>query len=517
MSGGSAYRAALASIVLGGAAFRLFPIWFGLPYPHARPDEATTLGHAVAILAGDPNPHFFNWPSLTFYLFAGLFAIASAVRPLEPTDLVLIGRAAVALAGTATIIVLARLGAKIGGRTTGLLAACFLSVATLHVRDSHFALTDVLMTLLVTLSLAFLVEAQRTASIRHVALAGLFGGLATSTKYNAAAIIAAMASVQWLWPRRLADPRPALVFGAALAGGFLVATPFALLDARAFMTDVLFESRHLAGGHAILVGRGWTYHLTRTLPYGLGFGIFAAGIAGIHPLARHHGHPALVLGAFAAAFFAAIGSGQTVFFRYVMPLVPLFCLSAAVAVSHSGAALAERARFPASAVVGLLAAIVAGPSLVNSVRLDLLLARTDTRVLAARWLAPRLSPDDTLYDAGGDYARLALEGTSFHEWRYQAATRSFGDPAGRTPDWIVLDESPLPAYTTVEAPIASLVARDYVMVHEELGSRGLPPAGVYDLQDAFFLPVSGFAAVERPGPNVRIYRRRDLEATRSTK
>ena len=33
-------------------------------------------------------------------------------------------------------------------------------------------------------------------------------------------------------------------------------------------------------------------------------------------------------------------------------------------------------------------------------------------------------------------------------------------------------------------------------------------AGAYDLQDAFFLPLSGFSAVERPGPTVRIYRLR---------
>jgi 4-amino-4-deoxy-L-arabinose transferase-like glycosyltransferase len=510
-----ASSAALALIVLLGAALRLFPIWFGLPYPHARPDETTTLGHAVAILAGDPNPHFFNWPSLTFYFFAGLFAIASAVRTLTPVDHVLIARAAVALAGTATIVVLARLAGRIGGGTAGLLAACFLSVATLHVRDSHFALTDVLMTLLVTGSLALLVEAQETSSIRHVAFAGLLGGLATSTKYNAAAIVAAMAGVQWLWPRRLADPRPALAFIAALVGGFLVATPFALLDARTFLTDVLFESRHLAGGHGVALGRGWTYHLTRTLPYGLGFGIFLAGIAGWVPLARHHPRPALVLGAFAAAFFAAIGSGQTVFFRYVMPLVPVFCLSAAVGVIHTGAWLAARARLPRPAVVGLLAAIVAGPSLLNSIRLDLLLARTDTRVLAARWLAPRLHPDDTLHDAGGDYARLPLEGAEFHGWRYDSATRSFGDPTGRTPDWIVLDESPLPAYSSVDAALLSLVEREYVMVHEVLGTRGVTAAAVYDQQDAFFLPVSGFAGVQRPGPDVRIYRRRDLEVTRS--
>ena len=496
-------------VVLLGAALRLFPIWFGLPYPHARPDEETTIGHAAAILAGDPNPHFFNWPSLTFYVLAALFAIAAAIRPaVTHADYVLIGRAAMALAGTATILVLARLGTRVAGRTTGLLAAFFLSVAVLHVRDSHFALTDVLMTLLVTGSLALLVHALDTQSIRTVALAGLAGGLAASTKYSAAAIVAAMAAAQWLWFRQTRDRRPALAFAGTFIAGFFAATPFALLDARAFGADVAFESRHLAGGHGVPLGHGWSYHVWRSLPYGLGIGIFVAAIVGVVTMTIHHRRVALVIGAFAAALYLVIGSGQTVFFRYVMPLVPMACLSAAVGVAHAGAWLAPRVPMPSAVTVGLLAAVVGGPSLIASVRLDVLLARTDTRVLAAQWLAPRLQPDDTLYDAGGDYAKLDFGATPFNDWRFDAATGSFGDPAGRTPDWIVLDESPLPAYASVPPRLRTLVDRDYELVQEIRGTRGGTGSAVYDLQDAFFLPLSGFASVERPGPDIRIYRRR---------
>ena len=58
-------RVAILGALLTGAALRVYPVWFALPYGQARPDETTALGHAVAILAGDPNPHFFHWPSLT--------------------------------------------------------------------------------------------------------------------------------------------------------------------------------------------------------------------------------------------------------------------------------------------------------------------------------------------------------------------------------------------------------------------------------------------------------------------
>src|SRR5438094_698183 len=80
------YKPWLLIIVLLGAVLRFVPVWFGLPFDRARPDEETAIGHAVAVLGGDPNPHFFDWPSLTFYLFAAAFAVASWIRSEEHTS-----------------------------------------------------------------------------------------------------------------------------------------------------------------------------------------------------------------------------------------------------------------------------------------------------------------------------------------------------------------------------------------------------------------------------------------------
>ena len=35
-------------------------------------------------------------------------------------------------------------------------------------------------------------------------------------------------------------------------------------------------------------------------------------------------------------------------------------------------------------------------------------------------------------------------------------------------------------------------------------------ANIYDWQDDFFLPLTGFKRIERPGPNVTIYMRRGV-------
>lgn len=529
----------LWAIVLLAAALRVFPVWFGLPYPYARPDEAQAISGAVGVLAGDPNPHFFHWPSLTFYLFAVALGIVSGVRDLLgaqetlPRDVAVItARTVVALAGSLTVIPLFRLARRFGGAGAGLVAAAFLAVAPLHVRDSHFAMTDVLMTLLLTTSLACLVAAfdrVRTPSTRAhpgpvgvtrgFAAAGFIGGLAASTKYNAAAVVVAMAAAQLLllkegWAGlRWRVAMPIVAFVAALMAGFVTGTPFALFDAPAFAADVVFDLTHLSGGHAVAVGRGWAAHAVSSLPLGCGPLLLAAGAAGLVIAARRYPQHTFIIGAFAGAYYAIIGSGHTAFFRYVMPLVPIVCLFAAVAVHAASVRLSDGAPSarPVSelAIATLFAVVVAAPSAWTSLRLDALLARTDTRVIAGRWLAAQLRPDHSLYDAGSDYTRLDLREERYHEWFFNPATQSFGHPAGLTPDWIVIGDSPLSHYAGVDEGVRRLAASGYDLAFMVQGARFQSTVDAYDRQDAFFVPFSGFGDVERPGPTIRIYRRRE--------
>ena len=526
----------LAAIVLLGAALRLCSVWFGLPHLRVRPDEETALFHAAAILEGDPNPHFFHWPSLLFYVLAGLFTLASWVHRvlfLEPAigaaEQLILGRVMMALAGTVTIVAIFEVARRTADEITGLLAALFLAVAILHVRDSHFAMTDVMMTFFVTLSLACLLRAldrARASSARSsdavwwFAAAGLAGGLATSSKYSAAAVGGAIAAAQLLLlierPKdllRWSAWAPTLVFVTAFGAGFLAGTPYALLDYRTFSADLVFDVVHLQGGHVLKPDRAWIYHLTRSLPYGSGVPIFAAAVVGVIPTVRHHWRGGLVVGAFAVPFFLSIGSGRTVFFRYALPLVPIVCVLAAVAVRHAGVWIATHARVPQLVATLVCAAAIGGPAFVNSLWLDYELARTDSRVLAGRWLMSRVKPEESLGEIGGAYTGIYLTGVSVHRWYYSEESHSFDDPDGRTPVWLVLKESPLWTYAGVPDEVRRLARDKYQLVHVVRATTGdasdrTGPA-VYDLEDAFFLPVSGFASVERPGPTVSIYRRAD--------
>jgi len=406
-----------------------------------------------------------------------------------------------------------------------LLAAFFLAVSILHVRESHFAMTDVLMTLLLITSLAFLLRAidvgpapdAQPGAIRWFAVSGLVGGLATSTKYSAAAVLAAIGAAQLYWLVRCPTPAwwprtwlPSAAFAVTFLFGFVAGTPYAVLDFPAFAADLRFDMTHLADGHGVNLGRGWEYHMVRSLPYGLGVPLFLTALAGIVPAVRHYPRQAFVLGVFSAAFYGSIGSGQTVFFRYVLPLVPILCVSAAVATARAARWLGSRTAVAPSAIAALLGLLVAGQGLVNSAWFDIVLSRTDSRVLAARWLAPRLRAEDSLYDSGSEYTRLDLSRLDYHPWAYDPVSDSFGHPEGRNPDWLVLHESPMPMYTSVPWSVLELAKTSYHLVLTvPATNRRAVATAVYDIQDAFFMPVSGFDTVRRPGPTVRVYRRRD--------
>ena len=528
----------LALIVLIGALLRFVPITFGLPLDRARPDEEVAIGRALGMVGGDLNPHFFDWGSLTLYLFALSFSAAAWIHdhvapsgPLAVSDYYIVARAIVMIAGSLTIVVLFRLARIVTDDVTAAIAAFFLAVVPLHVRESHFAMTDTLMTFLATLALLLLVRAfheaadgsgQRSQVLIGFAAAGLTAGLATATKYSAGALAAPMAVAQVLLvPRAVADSRwwriwmPSAVFLGAMILGFLVGTPYAVLDYPAFSEGVLFDIQHLASGHGPDLGAAWIYHATRTLPAGLGVPICLAAIVGVFALVKQRWRDALIVLVFCAALYGSMANGRTVFFRYVLPLVPAICLSAAAGVRWAAAWLAARTRLAPATVAAVAAVAVAATASVNSVRFDQLLSRTDTRVLAGSWLAAQVKPDESVYDSGEQgYQRVFLGNVRAHIWRIgtsDVAAKIFLEPGGQTPDWLVLPQSPLEAYTPVPDELRRLAAERYDLA-TTIRAASEPDPGIYDPQDGFFLPIARFEAILRPGPTVAIYRKRPVAA-----
>jgi uncharacterized membrane protein len=179
---------------------RLWHINHGLPFLY-NVDESFIVPRALRFGSGDFNPHIFMWPHLFFYLLFGLYGgffvigrIGGVFQGLEefkyfyfnePSAFYVIGRTASAVAGVASVVMLYQLGKRYHSKEVGLAAAGFWSFSHFHFIYSRLALPEITMTLLVIAAAYNAYRIYEEGKMKNYLLAGIFGGLAVSTKYNA--------------------------------------------------------------------------------------------------------------------------------------------------------------------------------------------------------------------------------------------------------------------------------------------------------------------------------------------
>jgi len=528
-------RLLVAAIVALAALVRFWGLDFGLPHTETRPDESSIVAVAIRIAHGDLHPHFFNYPTLYMYVLAALywgvyglgrvggwfesFEQFAHVWTSEAVGPYLVSRALSATAGTATVAALYLLGRRLFGRQTGVIAAVFLALAFLHVRDSHFGVTDVTMTLLVVCAVYWLVKAFQRARARDFVLAGLFSGLATSTKYQGVLLILCMLVVQGVGVVKGRFPsglRPALGRVALFCIPFTLAciagTPFALVDPARFWRDVSFEMQHVQRGHGPDLGPGWLYHCSVLLPSALGWPLVSAGALGLLVSGVWHAVEAALVWSFPAFYYAISGSSRVVFARYMVPLVPFLCLSAAVFTRAVNEALFRRLPGWARGLTLLAAcALIVFPSVARVIAFDRLLTRPDSRLVAADRLSPWISEETSVYQTGSRYGQLQL-GRRLPLWTFDEDRRAFtvnDVPTEAFPDWIVVQRSPIRYYSQVPRGLEDVLRACYGLSGTVLAMTP-SESRVYDQQDAFFLPLDNFSGVRRPGPDIYLYQRLDI-------
>ncbi len=316
----SAVRSHFPLIAILGVAIgvRLWGITFGLPHPDCRPDEGAINSIARSIYSGTA-PSTFNYPPFFMLVIAGVlwllyrglwllghFGVRLGIDPTATVIMRMIARLLSAFAGVATVWVVFRIGTRLFDRYTGLVASVFLALAFLHVRDSHFGVTDIPMTALVMLAFFWIVKLWESGTTLDLLVAAALTGAATATKYNAVLLVLPASFALLAEPGRhslrVRGVR-ILAFVFVLVAVFLILCPSALLNRTQFVRDLAFESHHLATGHGdIDLGRGWTYHLTHSLRYGLGLPLFSASLAGMVLLLRQAPGKGVLVVAFPLAY-----------------------------------------------------------------------------------------------------------------------------------------------------------------------------------------------------------------------
>lgn len=562
----------LIGILVLAFMLRVWALDFALPNL-ARPDEhnisnALVLNLMGRIAAGQftLNPDFFYYPSLYLYVcgvFYGLYFLVGNLSGLfagwvdfhhlymnDWSSFLLIQRAISAVFGTGTVWVLYLAGRRLmGSRASGLMAAFLMAVTYLHVRDSHFGVTDVFATFWVSVSLWYALMFHQEKTRRFLWLSAMAAGLAASSKYPAGLVaVAPVLAFRFDLHDRgyvLKDVlvRPVLLMDALklvgiVLGAFLLTSPYILLDYPAFWRDFSAQLQTNAANPGGLP-KAWWYHLTFSLPGGLGWPYMLTGLAGMALAVRHERIHWIPVG-FALVFYLITGNTHYVFARYMMPILPVMALYT-VWLLRRMAGWRRFSRWPRPAVAWVLLLLAASVSIGRSITINALLARPDTRDLARQWLIAHLQAGDAVgigralvhvdlpnrYDKyflspvqvpagpGGpliytvpEKAEYTRKPVARHE--FYITTYSDIDALRETGmTYFVLATTPSHIYQVPNAEFEAVYgnpALEEVAVFRPYQEGVVVPESRYDRLDGFFIPYTGFEHFERPGPEVHIFR-----------
>jgi 4-amino-4-deoxy-L-arabinose transferase-like glycosyltransferase len=398
-------RVALLAILLIAAVLRFWALGHGIPYSLGV-DEPEIVERAVNILrSGSLHPHFFDYPAFYIYLQAfvalvrfltgAMSGMWASLAQAGPEHFYLWGRAVTALFGVATVWLVFQAGMRWGARHA-LLAAGLLAVQPLHVRQSHYVLTDVPLTFFVTLALLLSLRAHEERTVRAFAWAGVAAGLAAATKYNGAAALLMPLAAAWM----TLDARPSrgsCVLAAAAGCGlaFLAAAPYTLLALPEFL-DGFARLASIYSSAPPPPEPGWILYLKHLrLIFGWpAFLLMGAGLVlGVVRLVNGPGRVRWTLVTlFPLVYFWLIADQRLIYGRYLLPLVPSVCLLAATAVI-SGVSLLRRYEIPraprTALITGLTVAALLPPS-IQSVGFDQMISAQSTVEQARLWIEAHL-------------------------------------------------------------------------------------------------------------------------------
>lgn len=172
------------------------------------------------------NPGWFPYGSLPLYMlkFAGYLAPPFLGDP-GIDSLAVHGRIVSAIFDTLTVLLVYFIGTRFFGRWLGLLGAAIIGLSAIHIQQSHFFISDLMLVTFVMASFYFLSKASERGTYRWFILAAVFFGMALASKFSALpfAFVFAVAAAIWALPTNRREPillvTAAVVF-AGIAIGF---------------------------------------------------------------------------------------------------------------------------------------------------------------------------------------------------------------------------------------------------------------------------------------------------------
>jgi len=523
----------LILVVLCGLALRIAGVFWGLPYPIGargtyHPDEPKIVGGAVNFPGHIRRNPDLRYPTACHY---GLGIFSLPLRGLRESDpglhfalVYLLGRLLSVLLGTAAIVLTWRLGLRMYGHGTALLAAFLLAFAMFHVTNSAFATTDVTTSFLMAIFLLVLPHALGSGGWRARLVAGAVLGLLVGAKYPGAVAVIPVGILALQRAGRenravglrrrvgAACRCPAVwLMGVVALGVFLLTTPGILLHARSFVNSVDSELGRMAQVRfPRYKPRAWL-NFWGQWQRAMGLPLAAASLFGLAMPWRRRAVFEWALVAMVCVLFVYFANAMKA--RYFIMVMPVLVLFAARFLMW----LAVRPGRISRGVGRVLAACVCLYSLGYSAA-GVVSRHPDTREQSAHWLE-RHTPEGATIGIGYTSPKYGWE---WHDWMYPAidfARRPYRDFL-EGPDYVVLSSCDYEGIRQVLRSdtlragyeVAARSRKEWYRLapptpeifafHEKIMNGSSP----YELV-AIFRPRL-LAPIEAPAPTIEIYRRR---------
>jgi len=329
----------IAFIIRAGGATFGFPLL-------THPDEFYVFDAAHRMIeTGDPDPHFFNYPSLYLYLQAAvqyscylLVKWQEGVRTFSDcsvTRLYYAGRLFTVLLATLSVLLTFHIAKKMMNRWSGLLAAAILTFTSLHIVNSYYITVDLPMGAAVLLAIACSIRLyQKGPTTSLYLLNGLVIGLAIGVKYTALWSSGGLLLAHyWLYREgKTSLISKQLIWGLLFIPlGCFITTPYALIKPLALLKALHYESAHYRSGHQGMespVSYGYYWMKLRST---FGTWPLLLSLAGL-VLMKGKKELGSLAAVFPLVYFFFMGSYRVRFERNMVAVLPFLAISAAFAL-----------------------------------------------------------------------------------------------------------------------------------------------------------------------------------------
>ena len=384
------------------------------------------LMHKVAqmIEKGDLNPHWFSWPSAYFYVLTFVYKLLEWFIPAPifySLDFHRVARMVTALFGTATVFLTYKIAEEVFNKRIAIFAALVFSTLFIHVVDSHYATLDVPMAFLTAVAFLLTLKIIRRGTTRDYLLSGFFIGLANSFKYNFfLVLILPVAHLIKHWGAikkkrlKVLVTRSLLLAFLALLGGFILGTPYSVLDYKTFIfgapnapepEGLLAIISYVSSVRAVFASNldgipSWLWWLEYLFFSGLYYPIFLATILGGVFLTFQLNKEKSLVAFWLLLFLFTASLLKVRFDRYILPVTPFMAILSALAVVYLLNLTNKMERIFKILGNFLIIAFFLGLPIFRVIVFDYSISQKDTRQLAAEWIEKKYPKDQIVFAIG---------------------------------------------------------------------------------------------------------------------